>query len=104
MEELRTTLREFCAETPGTPSKFSFEQMYSQVYRLCIQKEYAKVHSSLKEAVGEIWGTEHAQWHLQRLNDIALFYNNTCVNKAFETLTTIYQNYHHQFDTPPSTP
>lgn len=103
---LREALVQFCSE-PHDGHKFSFEFTYRMVFQMCLDKKHADVHSCLIEAIERIHGMEHADWYYTRLNDIAMYYNNTCAYNGLPTFATIYETYRPkpaQFNTPPSTP
>lgn len=103
---LRETIVEFCSEAHRGRA-FSFEHMYRMIYKLCTDKKYGEVHSCLMEAIGQVHGTEHAEWYYTRLNDIFMYYNNTCAKNGLPTFASMYEMYRPkaaQFSTPPSTP
>lgn len=93
--------------SPDVARTFKFEQLYSMVYNMCLQRQHEQVHTCLDAAIERIYGTQHAQWYCERLNDIALFYNRTCTQKGLPTFMVMYEEYRPKqdnFGTPPPTP
>jgi hypothetical protein len=94
-------------KTPDVAKTFKFEELHGMVYNMCLHRHHEQVHACLKGAIERIYGTQHAHWYFERLNDIALFYNRTCTSKGLPTFTVMYAEYRpkpDEFGTPPPTP
>lgn len=94
-------------ESPDVAKTFRFEQLYTMVYKMCIQQKHEQVRVCLTRAIERIYGTPHAEFYRARLNDIAAFYNQTCTQKGLPAFMVMYEEYRPSpvaFDTPPGTP
>lgn len=96
-------------DAPSHPnvSGVTFQRMYDIVYGLCLHQKHPEVSALLDSAIAHAHSVPHTDWHLHRLSDICMYYDNTCAHTGLARVwdkVEAFRSKIDRFETPPSTP